>query len=61
VFDVEAWLPLAHGRIPEAELLSSGLARVLVRIVDQRGSYEEFALSVKHGFANYGRFAKLQS
>lgn len=38
---------MAYGRIPAAEVLSSGLVRVLVRVVGGGGRCEEFALSVR--------------
>ena len=47
VYDGEAWSALAYGRIPAAELLFSGLVRVLVRVVGGGGRCEEFALSVR--------------
>jgi hypothetical protein len=49
VADPEAWRALAQGDIPAAELLTSGLARVLVRVVGKSGRSEEFALSVRQG------------
>lgn len=49
IFDAEVWSALTLGRIPVLDLLSSRLARVLVRVVDGTGDVEEFALSMPHG------------
>jgi hypothetical protein len=49
VLDDDAWSDLMQGRIPVLDLLTSQLARVLVRVWAPRGSVEEFALSVPHG------------
>jgi hypothetical protein len=49
VLDEEAWSALMQGRIPVIDLLTSRLARVLVRVADGKGHVEEFALSVPHG------------
>ncbi|MBI0537735.1 SIR2 family protein [Roseomonas sp. KE2513] len=48
VLDKEAWSALMQGRIPVIDLLTSRLARVLVRVADREGRVEEFALSVPH-------------
>ena len=45
----DVWSPLVQGRIPVLDLLTSQLARVLVRVADGGGAVEEFALSVPHG------------
>lgn len=49
IVDDEVWSPLVQGRIPVLDLLTSRLARVLVRVADEGGAVEEFALSVPHG------------
>lgn len=49
VIDDQAWSALMQGRIPVLDLLTSQLARVLVRVSAPGGSVEEFALSVPHG------------
>ncbi len=49
IFDAEVWSALTLGRIPVLDLLSSRLARVLVRVTDGTGAVEEFALSMPHG------------
>lgn len=49
VIDSQAWSALMQGRIPVLDLLTSQLARVLVRVSAPGGSVEEFALSVPHG------------
>jgi hypothetical protein len=49
ILDEEAWSALMQGRVPVLDLLTSRLARVLVRVADGQGSVEEFALSVPHG------------
>lgn len=48
IVDDEVWSPLVQGRIPVLDLLTSRLARVLVRVADAGGAVEEFALSVSH-------------
>ena len=48
VRDAQAWAPLAQGRMPAADLLSAGQARVIVRIIDRADQHEEFAISVPH-------------
>ena len=49
VLDQQVWSAVAQGRIPVLDLLSSRLARVLVRVADRDGVVEEYALSVAHG------------
>jgi hypothetical protein len=49
VLDDEAWSALMQGRIPVIDLLSSRLARVLVRVANGEGHVEEYAVSVPHG------------
>ena len=49
ITDAEVWSELTLGRIPVLDLLSSRLARVLVRVADMTGAVEEFALSMPHG------------
>ncbi|HEY8589426.1 MAG TPA: hypothetical protein VIL55_07740 [Naasia sp.] len=49
ILDEEAWSALMQGRVPVLDLLTSRLARVLVRVADGQGGVEEFALSVPHG------------
>lgn len=38
-----------EGRINVGDLLTSRLARVLVRVADRQGRWDEYALSVRHG------------
>jgi hypothetical protein len=49
ITDDDVWSPLVQGRIPVLDLLTSQLARVLVRVADRAGAVEEFALSVPYG------------
>lgn len=46
IVDRDVWSAFAQGRIPALDLLSSNLARVLVRLTDHRGRTDEFAASV---------------
>ncbi|WP_198370410.1 SIR2 family NAD-dependent protein deacylase [Roseomonas rosulenta] len=48
IIDDHAWSALMQGRIPVLDLLTSELARVLVRVRAPGGSVEEFAVSVPH-------------
>ncbi|MEJ1936946.1 hypothetical protein WDZ92_42685, partial [Nostoc sp. NIES-2111] len=49
ILDDDAWSDLMQGRIPVLDLLTSQLARVLVRVWASGEPVEEFALSVPHG------------
>ncbi|WP_210340321.1 SIR2 family NAD-dependent protein deacylase [Microvirga splendida] len=49
VFDGRIWAPVIEGRINVGDLLTSRLARVLVRVADRQGRWDEYALSVAHG------------
>jgi hypothetical protein len=48
VVDLKSWSPLTDGRISAGEILTSELTRVLVRVADARGRWEEYAVSVPH-------------
>jgi hypothetical protein len=49
ILDEDVWSVVAQGRLPAFDLLTSGFARVLVRVFDRNGAAEEFALSMPHG------------
>ncbi len=49
ILDPQVWSASTLGRIPVLDLLSSKLARVLVRVADRTGTVEEFALSMPEG------------
>ena len=46
IVDLLAWMPIADGRVPAEDLLTSGLSRVLVRVQDNHGHWEEYAVSL---------------
>jgi hypothetical protein len=48
VVDPRAWAALAEGRLAAGDVLTSELTRVLVRVADGYGRWEEYAVSVPH-------------
>jgi len=51
IVDRGAWAAVAQGRLDVAGILTSRLTRVLVRIADGHGRWEEYAMSVPHSWS----------